>query len=112
MSKEVEEITKEQLCEIAMLKPLGGYVLMNVWEKSEETASGIILPNDNPDDKLEFGTVIDVGPGDLNQDGDLVPMDIERGKSYAYSKGNHIKFKKGNYEFLLIHRGSLLAMAI
>ena len=61
-------------------KPLGSRVLIEPTEQEEMTASGIILP-ETAKEKPQQGKVLAAGPGDRNEDGKRVEMDVKVGGS-------------------------------
>ncbi|MEK7860765.1 MAG: co-chaperone GroES, partial [Chloroflexota bacterium] len=60
------------------LKPLGSRVVIKALERDEMTKSGIVLP-DTAKEKPQEGRVLAVGPGDRNEDGVRVPVDLKEG---------------------------------
>ncbi len=73
------------------LKPLGDRVIIKQDEAETTTASGLFLAGDTKE-KPQTGTVVAVGPGKLNKDGEHMPMPVEKGDRVVYSKygGNEI----------------------
>ncbi len=59
------------------LKPLGGRVVVEPIEQEEVTAGGIVLP-ETAKEKPQKGTVLAVGPGDRDDNGKRIPMDVKR----------------------------------
>ena len=57
------------------LQPLGDRVVVQPAEREETTKSGIVLP-DTAKEKPQRGTVIAVGKGRRDDDGDRIPMDV------------------------------------
>ncbi|GAB2221070.1 hypothetical protein Drorol1_Dr00012236, partial [Drosera rotundifolia] len=83
--------------EIKDLKPLTDRVLIKVAKAEEKTAGGVLL-TETSKEKLAVGTVIAVGPGALDKDGNLKPVSISPGSSVMYSKysGNDFKGSDGS----------------
>jgi len=52
-----------------MLKPLNDHLIVKPVNKTEKTASGIILPETTGDKKADRGEVVAVGPGKLLENG-------------------------------------------
>lgn len=69
--------------------PLADRVLIQPLETRGEatTASGIILPGKDQNEKHERGTVVAVGPGRAGSDGKRVPMDIKVGDTVWFKRG-------------------------
>jgi chaperonin GroES len=60
------------------LKPLGSRVVVEPVEQEEVTAGGIVLP-ETAKEKPQKGKVLSVGPGDRDDDGKHVAMDVSVG---------------------------------
>jgi chaperonin GroES len=71
------------------IMPLADRVLIQPLEAKGEakTASGIILPGKENNDKQEKGTIMATGPGRLNSDGKRVPMDVKKGDRVWFKRG-------------------------
>jgi len=59
-------------------KPLGARVLIETVEQEEVTAGGIVLP-ETAKEKPQQGKVLAAGPGDRNEDGERIAMDVKVG---------------------------------
>ena len=73
-------------------RPLHDRVLVRRVDEEEKTAGGIIIP-DTAQEKPMEGTVIAVGAGARDEQGKLVPMDVEVGDRVLFGKwsGNDVK---------------------
>jgi len=72
-------------------RPLHDRVLVRRVEEQEKTAGGIIIP-DTAQEKPMEGTVVAIGPGARDEQGKLVPMDVEVGDRVLFGKwsGNDV----------------------
>ena len=61
------------------LKPLGDRLIVKAVEEEATTASGIVLP-DTAKEKPQKGKVLAVGDGKLDDNGQRVPLDVDRGR--------------------------------
>lgn len=70
------------------IQPLGDRVVVKPADKDEKvSASGIIIPDTVGNEKPAKGTVVAVGPGRYNEDGDgRVPMDVKVGQKVMFKK--------------------------
>lgn len=70
------------------IEPLGDRVVVKPAEREEKiSASGIIIPVASGKEKPEKGTVVAVGPGKWNEDGDeRIPMDVKVGDNVYFKK--------------------------
>ena len=92
------------------LKPLGDRVVVKAKDDQDaRTASGIVIP-DTAKEKPVLGEVLAVGPGEVNDQGVRVPMDVKEGDTVVYSKygGTEIKFE--GQEYLILSSRDLLAI--
>ena len=67
------------------LKPLGDRVIVKQDEAEETTASGLYLATEAKE-KPQSGTVLAVGDGKLDKDGNLVPVPVKVGDKVVYGK--------------------------
>ena len=79
------------------LKPLNDRVLIKVEEAEETTAGGLLLTQATKE-KPSIGTVIAVGPGPLNEEGNRTGLPLSPGNTVLYSKfaGNDFKGADGS----------------
>jgi chaperonin GroES len=92
------------------LKPLGDRVVVKAKDDQDaRTASGLVIP-DTAKEKPVLGEVLAVGPGEVNDQGERVPMDVKEGDTVVYSKygGTEIKFEGQDY--LILSSRDLLAI--
>jgi len=80
--------------------PLGDRILVKPAEREEQTKSGIFLP-DTAQEKPQEGTIIEVGPGRVTDEGKHIPMDLKKGDLVLYAKygGTEIKEEGGVLAF-------------
>jgi len=85
-------------------RPLGDRVLIRRVEEEAKTKGGIIIP-DNAKEKPQEGEVVAVGPGDRDEDGKRIPMDLKPGDRILFGKwsGSEVKI---DFEDLLIMKQS------
>ena len=92
------------------LKPLGGRVIVRPNEDDEQrTSSGLVIP-DTAKEKPQTGTIMAVGPGDLSDDGERVPLDVSEGDVVVYSKFAGTELKHDGDEYLILSSRDLLAI--
>jgi chaperonin GroES len=91
------------------LQPLGDRLVVEVLEKEEQTASGIVLP-DTAKEKPQEGTILAVGPGAFDNDGKRVPIDVKAGDKVLYAKYAGTEFKVEGDELLIVSQKDILAI--
>ena len=87
------------------LKPLGDRLIVKAIEEDETTASGIVLP-DTAKEKPQKGTVLAVGEGMWDEDGEKrIPLDVAEGDTVLYSKygGTEVEVEGEDLLLSLIH---------
>ena len=91
------------------LKPLEDRIVVQPAEAEETTASGLVIP-DTAKEKPVMGTVVAVGPGKFNENGDArVPVDVAVGDTVIYSKYGGTEVKVDGEEYLILSARDVLA---
>ena len=91
------------------LKPLHDRVVVKPAEKAEQTsASGIIIPDSVSKDRPAEGTVVAVGPGRYNEDGDeRIPMDVKVGDRVFFKKPWDEPIKVSGVEYYVLSESEI-----
>ncbi|NJN79991.1 MAG: co-chaperone GroES [Anaerolineales bacterium] len=90
-------------------KPLGSRVLVEPIEQEEVTASGIVLP-ETAKEKPQQGKVLAAGPGDRNDDGERVAMDVKVGDTILFAKYSGTEVKMEGKKLLILRESDLLGI--
>lgn len=91
------------------IKPLEDKVLVQVVEAETTTASGLVIP-DSAKEKPQEATVVAVGPGRFDENGDRIKLDVEEGDVVIFSKYGGTELKYDGEEYLLLSARDLLAI--
>ncbi len=91
------------------LKPLGSRVLVEPIEVEEITAGGIVLP-ETAKEKPQKGKVLSVGPGDRDDDGKRVAMDVKKDDVVLFAKYGGTEIKVDGKKLLILRESDLLAI--
>lgn len=91
------------------LKPLGDRLVVKQAEAETQTKSGLILA-DTAKEKPQKGTVVAVGEGRFNEDGDRIPMGINVGDVVIYSKYGGTEVKVEGEEYLILRADDVYAI--
>ena len=91
------------------LKPLGDRLVVDPQEKEEVTASGLVLP-ETAKEKPQQGTVVAIGPGRRDDDGDRIPMDVAEGDTVLYAKYAGTEIKIDGKKVLILKESDVLAI--
>ena len=91
------------------LKPLGSRVIVEPVEENEVTAGGIVLP-ETAKEKPQKGVVLSVGPGDRDEDGKRIPMDVAMNDTVLFAKYGGTEIKVDGKKLLILRESDLLAI--
>ena len=91
------------------IKPLEDRVVVQANEAETTTASGLVIP-DTAKEKPQEGTVVAVGPGRIDDNGNRVPLDVNVGDVVIYSKYGGTEVKYAGEEYLVLSARDVLAV--
>ena len=90
-------------------KPLGGRVLVEPIEQEEVTAGGIVLP-ETAKEKPQQGKILAAGPGDRDDAGKRIPMDVKVGDTVLFAKYSGSEVKMDGKKLLIMRESDLLGI--
>ena len=91
------------------LKPLGSRLVVEPIEEEEVTSGGIVLP-ETAKEKPQKGTVLAIGPGDRNDKGERIPMDVKVGDKVLCAKYAGTEVKYNGKKLLILRESDVLAI--
>ena len=91
------------------IKPLDDRLIIVVDEAEERTSAGIFLP-DSAQEKPMHGTVVAVGPGKTNDDGERTPLVVKVGDKVVYGKYAGTEVELDDDDFVVLRETDLLAI--
>ena len=91
------------------LKPLGGLVIVEPIEQEEMTAGGIILP-ETAKEKPQEGKILATGPGDRDESGNRIAMEVKVGDKVLYAKYSGTEVKVEGKKLLILRESDILAI--
>ncbi len=91
------------------LKPLGNRVVVEPNEQDEVTPGGIVLP-ETAKEKPQKGKVLSVGPGERDENGKRIPMDVNEGDTVLFAKYSGTEIKLDGKKLLILRESDLLAI--
>ncbi len=91
------------------IKPLEDRIVVQSLDAETTTASGLVIP-DTAKEKPQEGTVVAVGPGRVDDNGNRVPVDVAVGDVVIYSKYGGTEVKYGGQEYLVLSARDVLAI--
>jgi chaperonin GroES len=90
-------------------RPLGDRVLIRRVEEEAKSKGGIIIP-DNAKEKPQEGEVVAVGPGDRDDDGQRIPMDLSAGDRILFGKWSGSEVKIDGEDLLIMKQSDVLGV--
>ena len=90
------------------LEPLGDRVVIQPAGREETTKSGIVIP-DTAKEKPQRGTIIAVGKGRRDDDGERIPLDVEVGETVLFAKYAGTEFRLDDEDYLILSEKDILA---
>ena len=91
------------------LKPLADRLVVQPIEQEEMTASGLVLP-ETAKEKPQEGSVIAVGPGRRDDDGNRIEMDVAVEDVVLYAKYAGTEIKIEGEKLLILKESDVLAI--
>ena len=91
------------------VRPLHDRVLVKRSSEEEKSKGGIIIP-DSAKEKPIQGEVVAVGPGRVNEEGKLRPLDVKKGDRVLFGKYAGTEIKIDGDEFLMMREEDILGI--
>lgn len=91
------------------ITPLGDRVVLKQDEAESKTASGILIAS-SAQEKPQRGTVVAVGEGKLDNNGNLVKPGVAPGDSVIYSKYGGTEVSLDGDEYLILRAEDIYAV--
>lgn len=91
------------------LTPLGDRVVLKQDEAESKTASGILIAS-SAQEKPQRGTVIAVGEGKLDNNGNMVKPGVEPGDSVIYSKYGGTDVQVDGEDYIILRADDIYAI--
>ena len=91
------------------LRPLHDRVIVKRMEEERKSAGGIVIP-DTATEKPMRGKVMSVGPGKVNDKGEVSPMNVKKGDKVLFGKYSGTEVKVGNEELLVMREEDIMGV--
>ena len=92
------------------LKPLSNRVFLEPIEEEKTTESGIVIPETVDKERPQKGKVLAVGPGRLNEKGELIPVSVKEGDMVLFKKYGPDEIEIDKKKFLVADEDDILAI--
>ncbi|MBO5306505.1 MAG: co-chaperone GroES [Lentisphaeria bacterium] len=93
----------------ANIKPLGDRVLLEIRENTEQMKGGILIP-DSAKEKPQEYTVIALGTGKKDDNGNVIPFDVKVGDIVLTSRYGGTEVKVDGNEYKIVNQDDILAV--
>ncbi|HET6688909.1 MAG TPA: co-chaperone GroES [Rubrobacter sp.] len=90
-------------------KPLGARALVQIVEREETTASGIVLP-DTAKEKPQTARVVAVGEGKLDSDGQRVPVEVAADDIIVFAKYSGTEISLDGEDYMILDADDILGI--
>ncbi len=90
-------------------RPLHDRVVVRRVKEEEKSKGGIIIP-DNAKEKPQEGEVIAVGPGERNEDGERLPLDVKAGDRILFGKWSGTEVPIDGEELLIMKESDIMGV--
>ena len=89
--------------------PLSDRVVVRPLEEAEQMRGGLYIP-DTAKEKPMQGKIIAVGPGQLSDENERIPPDVEVGQTVLYGKYSGTEVNVEGEEYLILRESDILAI--
>jgi len=93
------------------IRPLQDRVLIRRLEEEQKTSGGIIIP-DTAKEKPVQGEVIAVGPGARNDQGQILPLDVQQGDIVLFGKWTGTEVKIDGQEYVIMKESDIFGVIV
>ena len=90
-------------------RPLGERALVQIVEREETTASGIVLP-DTAKEKPQTAEVVAIGEGKLDRDGQRVPVEVAEGDVIVFAKYSGTEISLDGEDYMILDADDILGI--
>ncbi|NDJ54132.1 MAG: co-chaperone GroES [Chloroflexi bacterium] len=91
------------------LRPLNDRVVVEPNEGEERTQSGLYIPETAKEKPMQ-GTILAVGQGRRDEDGNRIPMEVAEGQTVLYAKYGGTEIKMDGKKLLILRESDILAI--
>lgn len=91
-------------------KPLSNHIFLEPIEAQKVTQSGIVIPDTASKERPMMGKVTAVGPGKVNEKGELRPMSVKVGDTVLFKKYGPDEIEVENKKYLVGDEEDILAI--
>jgi len=90
-------------------RPLHDRVLLRRVEEEAQTAGGIIIPDTAKEKPME-GEILAVGPGNRDEKGERIPLDVKVGDHVLFGKWSGTETKIDGEELMIMKESDIIGI--
>ena len=90
-------------------RPLHDRVVVQALDNESKTSGGIIIPETAKEKPMQ-GKVISIGPGNRDNEGQLVPLDLKKGDVVLYGKWSGTEVKINGKDMLIMRESDVMGI--
>ena len=90
-------------------RPLHDRVLVRQIEEGGKSPGGIIIP-DTAKEKPMQGEIVAVGPGERNEKGEIVPLEVKKGDRVLFGKWSGTEIKIDGEDLMIMKESDVLGI--
>ncbi len=90
-------------------RPLHDRVLVRRVDEDEKTTGGIIIP-DTAKEKPSQGEIVSVGPGERDDNGNRVTLDVKKGDKVLFGKWSGTEVNVNGEELLIMKESDIMGI--
>ena len=94
---------------MSQTQALGSRLVIEPIEQEDVTLGGIVLP-ETAKEKPQRGKVLSTGPGDRDESGKRIAMDVKAGDVVLFAKYSGTEIKVDNKKLLILRESDVLAI--
>lgn len=91
------------------IRPLYDRIVVKRIENKEDKVGGLFIP-DSAKEKPQEGEVVAVGKGKRNEDGKLIPLDVQVGDRILFGKYSGSDIKLEGTEYMIMREDEVLGV--
>jgi len=92
------------------VRPLHDRVLVKRNEEPSKTESGLLFLPESAKEKPVEGTILAVGAGRINDDGSVMPLQVQTGDRIVFGKYSGTEIKVGGEDRLILREDDILGV--
>jgi chaperonin GroES len=91
------------------VRPLRDRILVSRLEEEEQRIGGIIIP-DTAKEKPQQGRVVAAGRGRVNDEGTVIPLDVQAGDTVLFGKYSGTEITIAGEDYLILREDDVLGV--